>query len=195
MSVKNRRANNKIFITNMFKNLNKIDKIKEKFGYSNDLAIPRLEKIVVNAGIGRLSQQANFEEKILPEIMKEMSLITGQKPQITTAKKSIAGFKIRQGQIIGLKTTLRRQRMYDFLERLINIALPRLRDFKGIPLKNIDDKGNLSIGFKEQMIFPEINPETSKFDFGLEVTIVSNAKTKEEAIKLYRLLGIPLKKS
>ncbi len=171
-----------------------IPKMKGLFGYANDLAVPKLEKIVVNAGIGRLSQQANFEEKILPELIKELSLITGQKPQITAAKKSIAGFKVRQGQIMGMKTTLRRQRMYQFLERLINVALPRLRDFRGISLKNIDNNGNLSIGFKEQMIFPEINPETSKFDFGLEITIVSNAKKKDEAIELYRLLGMPLKK-
>lgn len=171
-----------------------IPKMKGLFGYANDLAVPKLEKIVVNAGIGRLSQQANFEEKILPELIKELSLITGQKPQITAAKKSIAGFKVRQGQIMGMKTTLRRQRMYQFLERLINVALPRLRDFRGIPLKNIDNNGNISIGFKEQMIFPEINPETSKFDFGFEITIVSNAKKKDEAIELYRLLGMPLKK-
>lgn len=169
--------------------------MRELFGYANNLAVPKLKKIVVNVGVGRLSQQAHFEEKILPEIMKELSLITGQKPQITAAKKSIAGFKVRQGQIMGMKTTLRRQRMYHFLERLIDIALPRLRDFRGISLKNIDNNGNFSIGFKEQMIFPEINPETSKFDFGLEITIVSNAKKKEEAIELYRQLGLPLKKS
>lgn len=171
-----------------------IPKMLEVFGYKNNLAAPKIEKVVLNAGLGRLSQQGHFEEKILPEAMKEMSLITGQKPRITAAKKSIAGFKVRQGQIIGLKTTLRRQRMYDFLERLINVALPRLRDFRGIPLKNIDNNGNLSIGFKEQMIFPEINPETSKFDFGFEITIVSNAKKKEEAVELYRQLGLPLKK-
>lgn len=172
-----------------------IKKLKEKFGYKNDLALPKLKKIVINAGIGRLSQQPNFDEKILPGIMKELAMITGQKPSIVTAKKSIAGFKIRQGQNVGLKVTLRRRKMHDFLERLIRITFPRLRDFKGIDLKNIDANGNLNIGFKEQAVFPEINPETSKIDFGLETTIVSSAKNKEEAIELYRQLGIPLKKS
>ena len=171
-----------------------IPKMKEKFSYKNNLAVPKLEKIIVNAGVGRLSQQQNFEEKILPELMKELALITGQKPKTTAAKKSISGFKIRQGQIVGLKTTLRRKRMYDFLERLIYIYLPRVRDFKGIDIKNIDAKGNLTIGIKEQTIMPEINPETSKVDFGLEVTIVSNAGKREEVIELYRQLGIPLKK-
>lgn len=172
-----------------------IEKMKKKFGYKNDLATPKLEKIVINSGIGRLSQQSNFEEKILPEIIKEMSLITAQKPATTTAKQSIAGFKTRAGQIVGLKATLRRKKMYDFLERLIKITFPRVRDFRGIDLKNIDNKGNLTIGLKEQMVFPEINPETSKIDFGLEITIVSNVKKREEAIELYRQLGLPLKKS
>jgi large subunit ribosomal protein L5 len=163
----------------MNKNLNKSDKI---------------EKIVVNVGIGRLSQQPNFEEKSLPELIKELSLITGQKPAIAKAKKSIAGFKIREGQTVGLKVTLRRQRMFDFLEKLNKIVLPRLRDFRGINLKSIDAKGNLSIGLREQMVFPEINPESSKIDFGMEITIVGNAKDKKEAIEFYRSLGLPLKK-
>jgi large subunit ribosomal protein L5 len=162
----------------MFKKFNKIGK---------------LEKIVVNVGIGRLSQQSNFEDKILPEVIKELSLITGQKPFICKAKKSIAGFKVRAGQIVGLKVTLRRQKMKDFLSRLVNIALPRVRDFKGINLKSIDDKGNLTIGIKEHTVFPEINPEASRVDFGLEISIVSNATNREEAIEFYRELGIPLK--
>jgi large subunit ribosomal protein L5 len=153
-----------------------------------------IKKIVVNVGIGRLSQQANFEEKILPELAKEMALITGQKPAVTEAKKSISGFKVRQGQIVGLKVTLRRRRMNDFLERLIKIVLPRLRDFRGIDLKNIDSQGNLTIGLREQTVFPEINPEISKVDFGLEISIVSNARDREEAIEFYRQLGLPLKK-
>jgi len=113
-----------------------VKKIKEELGYQNDLDIPKLEKIVVNVGIGKLSQQPNFEDKILPEVIKEVSLITGQKPFICKAKKSIAGFKVRAGQIVGLKVTLRRQKMKDFLSRLVNIALPRVRDFKGINLKS-----------------------------------------------------------
>jgi large subunit ribosomal protein L5 len=152
-----------------------------------------IEKIIINAGIGRLSQQPNFEEKILPELIRDISLITGQKPMICRAKKSIAGFKMRAGQIVGLKTTLRRKKMADFLVKLIKITFPRIRDFQGIDLKNIDSNGNLSIGFKEQTVFPEINPEAVKFDFGLEISIVSKAKNREEAITLYRLLGMPLK--
>ncbi|PIV31958.1 50S ribosomal protein L5 [Candidatus Wolfebacteria bacterium CG02_land_8_20_14_3_00_37_12] len=167
---------------------------KTKIKSKNDLAVPRLEKIVINVGVGRMSQQSNFTEKILPEIIKDFATITGQKPALTSAKKSIAGFKTREGQVVGMKATLRRQRMKDFLERLVKITLPRVKDFKGIELKNIDSNGNLTIGMKENVVFPEINPEFLKFDFGLEISIVSNAKTKEEAIKLYRLLGIPLKK-
>jgi len=169
--------------------------IKKEFGYKNDLEVPRIEKIVINTGIGRISQQANFEDKILPELIKEFSLITGQKPALQKAKKSIAGFKIRSGQIVGLKVTLRRKRMNDFLDRLVKTVFPRVRDFRGINLKSIDAKGNLSIGLKDHMVFPEINQETSKIDFGLEISIVSNAKNREEAIRLYRLIGIPLKKS
>lgn len=160
---------------------------------SNKLKRLKLEKIVVNVGIGKLSQQPNFEDKILPEVIKELSLITGQKPFICRAKKSIAGFKVRAGQIVGLKVTLRRHRMEDFLSKLINIVLPRVRDFRGINLKSIDSKGNLTIGIKEHTVFPEINPETSKVDFGLEISIVSNAKNREEAIELFRRIGIPLK--
>lgn len=167
---------------------------KTKIKSENDLAVPRLQKIVINVGIGRMSQQSNFTEKMLPEIIKDFATITGQKPALTSAKKSIAGFKTREGQVVGMKATLRRRRMKDFLERLVKITLPRVKDFKGIELKNIDSNGNLTIGLKENVVFPEINPELLKFDFGLEISIVSNAKTKEEAIKLYRKLGIPLKK-
>jgi large subunit ribosomal protein L5 len=167
---------------------------KTKIKSENDLAVPRLEKIVINVGVGRMSQQSNFTEKMLPEIIKDFATITGQKPALTSAKKSIAGFKTREGQVVGMKATLRRQRMKDFLERLVKITLPRVKDFKGIELKNIDSNGNLTIGMKENVVFPEINPELLKFDFGLEISIVSNAKTKEEATELYRKLGIPLKK-
>lgn len=161
----------------------------------NKLLLSKIEKIAVNSGIGRLSQQPNFEEKILPELMKNISLITGQKPMICKAKKSIAGFKIRKGQIVGLKSVLRRKRMADFLEKLTKVTFPRIRDFHGINLKNIDSCGNLSIGLKDQMIFPEINPENSKIDFGMEISIVSKVKNKEEAIELYKLLGMPLNKN
>jgi large subunit ribosomal protein L5 len=169
-------------------------KNKEVFGCENEMEVPRIEKVVVNVGVGRLSQQPNFEEKILPEVIKELSAITGQKPAIAKATKSIAGFKVREGQIVGLKVTLRRRRMTDFLERLINIVLPRLRDFRGLNPKSVDSRGNFTVGLKEQAVFPEINAEISKVDFGLEISIVSNAKNKEEAVKLYRHIGLPLKK-
>src|SRR3989344_3114527 len=165
-----------------------IPKMKEKFGYANNMAVPKLEKIVVNVGVGRLAQQANFD-KILPEVMNDLSSITGQKPATSGAKKSIAGFKIRIGQVVGVKATLRGRRMYDFLDKLINIVFPRVRDFHGVDLKNVDKKGNLTVGFKEHVVFPEILSELLKVDFGLEISIVSNAKTKEESIELYKLLG------
>ncbi|BCX16144.1 MAG: 50S ribosomal protein L5 [Candidatus Parcubacteria bacterium] len=168
--------------------------LKDELGLKNIHLVPRLEKVVVNTGIGRLSQNPNFTDKILPEVMKEISLICGQKPAICKAKKSIAGFKLREGQIVGLKVTLRGKRMYDFVERLIKIALPRVRDFKGINLKNVDSKGNLNLGFKEQVVFPEIDQDTSWVDFGLQVTITVNARKREEAIELYKKLGFVFKK-
>jgi len=123
-----------------------------------------------------------------------MALITGQKPSRTIARKSIAGFKLREGQIVGLKVTLRHARMHDFLNRLIGIVLPRVRDFGGIDPKNIDANGNLSLGLRDVSVFPEVNPETSKVDFGLEVSIVSTTKNRNDAIEFYRSLGIPFKK-
>jgi large subunit ribosomal protein L5 len=154
----------------------------------------QIEKIVVNAGIGRLSQQANFDDKILPEVQKEFSAITGQKPSVRAAKKSIAGFKIRENQVVGLKVTLRQKRMEDFFERLVGLALPRVKDFRGLDLSNVDENGNLNVGFKEQNVFPEIDVEKSKTNFGLQVTIVPRKKNRDSAIDLYRRLGLPLKK-
>jgi len=171
-----------------------IPQMRKIFSYRNNLMVPRLEKVIINAGVGRLSQQVSFHDKILPEIISAISIMTGQKPQITRAKKSIASFKIRAGQTVGLKVTLRGARMYDFLDRLVKIVLPRVRDFRGINLKNIDQSGNLSIGLKEHLVFPEISSETSRVDFGLQIVIVSNAKKREEAVELYKLIGIPFKK-
>lgn len=156
--------------------------------------INRINKIVVNIGVGRLSQQPNFEDKLLPGIMKEAALITGQKPTACKARKSIAGFKIRTGQVVGLKVTIRGKRINDFLEKLVKIVLPRLRDFRGIDLKNIDANGNLTIGLKDHTVFPETDVETSKIDFGLEISIVSDVKNREGAMEFYRQLGLPLKK-
>lgn len=173
-----------------------IPKMKEKFGYKNELAVPKIEKVVVNTGIGKIlnNTDPSQREKVVQEIASDLAQITGQKPIVTKSKKSISAFKIRQGSIVGLKVTLRRQRMYDFLERLINIVIPRMRDFQGIPLKSIDKNGNLTIGIKEHIIFPEIQPEKTKRIFGLEITIVTNAKNKEEAIELFSLLNFPLAK-
>ena len=153
-----------------------------------------LEKLVVNSGLGRLSSQPNFEDKMLPELVKEFSVIVGQKPAFRSAKKSIAGFKLRAGTVVGLKATLRKKRMEQFFKKLINVVLPRVRDFRGIKNSSIDQNGNLSIGLKEQLVFPEVSPETSKVNFGLEVTIVPKSKNKEKAVALYKELGIPFSK-
>ena len=153
----------------------------------------RLEKIVVSVGVGRMRQNAQFEDKILPSIVEELALITGQKAATRAAKKSIAGFKSREGDVIGLTTTLRGKRMQDFLNRLVNIAFPRVRDFRGVDLEHFDGRGNLTIGFREHTVFPEINSETSRTNFGLQVTLVTDVKNKEDGIVFLRELGIPLK--
>ncbi len=153
-----------------------------------------LEKVVINAGVGRLSNQPNFEEKILPGILNDLATLTGQKAKICRAKKSIAGFKIRQNQIVGLSITLRRKKMVDFFERLINIVLPRVRDFVGIDLKSIDKNGILNIGLKEQFVFPEIDTDKSTLTFSLGINIVPKLKTRKMAEETYRELGVPLKK-
>jgi large subunit ribosomal protein L5 len=155
----------------------------------------KLEKIVINVGIGRFCQQPNFEDKIIPAIKNELSLITGQAPAYRVAKKSVAGFKIKAGDIVGLQVTLRGRKMNDFLTRLINIALPRVKDFKGLNLKNIDQNGNLNIGLREQYVFPEIKAEESKFSFGLQITLVPNFRDREKAVVFYRSLGVPLKEN
>jgi len=152
-----------------------------------------LEKIVVNVGVGRLRQQGQFEEKILPEITGEMSLITGQKPIVRPAKKAIAGFKTRLGDTVGLKVTLRGRRMLDFFTRFVNVVLPRVKDFRGLNLKSVDSSGNLSVGIEDQLVFPEIDADKTRTDFGLEVTIVPKIKNREKAMKLYKELGVPLK--
>lgn len=153
-----------------------------------------LEKIVINAGVGRLSQQPNFEQKILPQILGDISAIVGQKPELRKAKKSIAGFKVREGQVIGIKVTLRRRKMVDFFERMITIVLPRLRDFRGLDPAFIDDVGTFNVGFTEQMVFPEINPEESPVTFSLGVNIVPRKRDRKAAVEEYTKLGIPFKK-
>lgn len=152
-----------------------------------------LKKIIVSTSVGRLSQRPGFKDKVLPAIMDDLATITGQKPAPRAARKSIAGFKIRAGDIVGVKVTLRGKRMKDFLKRLVETALPRVRDFRGIDPKQIDSQGNLTIGIREHIVFPEVNPDEVKTDFGLEVTLVSDTKNKEESFRLFKSLGVPLK--
>jgi large subunit ribosomal protein L5 len=172
-----------------------IPKMMERFGYKNRMAVPRIEKVILNTGFGRLMAGKTSEEqkKIQDAILNDLALISGQRPILTRAKKSISGFKIRKGLPIGAKVTLRKKMMYDFLERLIHIALPRSRDFQGIDPKSFDQNGNLNIGIKEQIAFPEVPPEKTKILFGLEITIATNAKSREEGIELLKLLGFPIK--
>ncbi len=155
-----------------------------------------LEKIVVNSGVGKFREKSSFENKILPEISKQMAAITGQKPSFKKAKKSISSFKIREGDIIGLTVTLRGRLMNDFLKRLVNITLPRKKDFKGIDKKSVDSSGNLTIGFKDQYAFPEVEMDKSEVNFGLEVTLVpkdEKNKNREKTIEIFKKLGIPFR--
>ena len=172
-----------------------VPKMMKKFGYKNTMAVPKIEKVVVNFGIGKILESIDpAKRKSMTEgLLSDFSLICGQKPVLTKAKQSIAGFKTRKGSIIGIKVSLRKNRMYDFLERLINLSLPRLRDFQGISQKAIDKGNNLTIGVKEHIVFPEIQPEKVKMIFGLEATVVSNAKKREEAVELFKYTGFPMK--
>lgn len=172
-----------------------IPAMMEKFGCKNKMAVPKIEKVVINTGFGRLiaGKTSDEQKKIEETILEDLSLISGQRPILTKAKKSIAGFKIRQGMLIGAMNTLRGAKMYDFLERIIHIAFPRSRDFRGIDLKSFDGKGNLTIAVKEHIVFPEVLPEKTRIIFGFEITIVTTAKTQEEGIELLRLMGFPIK--
>ena len=161
--------------------------LKEKFGYKNILAIPRIEKVVVNIGTGRGLQDAKFNEVAESTLQR----ITGQRPVKTIAKKSISNFKIREGLVVGMMTTLRGPRMYDFLDKLVNITLPRIRDFRGISEKSVDPQGNLTIGFREHIAFPEIKSDEVEKIHGLQVTIVTSAKSRAEGLELFKLLGFP----
>lgn len=164
--------------------------MKEKFGYKSNLAAPEIEKVVINVGVGSVLR----DEQTQKAVAGDLALITGQKAVPTLAKKAISAFKTREGMVVGYKVTLRGKRMYDFLERLVNVVIPRTRDFRGLEQKSIDKSGNLSIGIREHIIFPEISPEEVKRIFGLEITVVTNAKSREEALELFKLLGFPIKK-
>jgi len=159
----------------------------EKFGYSNPFEVPKLEKIVINMGVGEATQ----DKKKVETAAAEMALIAGQKPVITRAKKSIASFKLREGMPIGCKVTLRRERMYEFLDRLVTIAMPRIRDFRGVNPKAFDGRGNYALGLKEQIIFPEINYDRIEKIRGMDIIVTTTANTDEEARHLLRLFGFP----
>jgi large subunit ribosomal protein L5 len=159
----------------------------EKFGYKNRMEVPRLDKIVINMGVGEATQ----DKKKVETAAAEMQAISGQKPVITKAKKSIAQFKLREGMPIGCKVTLRRERMYEFLDRLVTVALPRVRDFRGLSDKSFDGRGNYAMGLKEQIIFPEINYDQIDKVRGMDVIVTTTAKTDEEARELLRLFNFP----
>ncbi|MEK7703306.1 MAG: 50S ribosomal protein L5 [Nitrospirota bacterium] len=167
-----------------------VPELKKTFQYANVMQVPKLEKVVVNMGMGK----ATINAKIMEAAVTEMTSITGQKPIVTRAKKSIAGFKLREGVAIGCKVTLRRSRMYEFLERLLHAALPRIRDFRGISSTAFDGKGNYTLGLKEQLIFPEIHYEGVTAIHGMDITVVTTAQNDVEGRALLKYLGFPFKK-
>jgi large subunit ribosomal protein L5 len=166
-----------------------IPKLKDAFGYTNIMEVPQLKKIVINMGLGEAIQNI----KILDSAAEELKMIAGQKPVVTRAKKSIAAFKLRAGMPIGVMVTLRRDRMYDFFQKLVNVALPRVRDFRGISGKAMDGLGNYSLGIKEHIIFPEIDYDKIDKIKGLNITIVTSAKTDPEGKELLKLMGMPFR--
>lgn len=167
-----------------------IPKLKEQFNYKSIMQVPKIEKIVINMGVG----QAVQDPKILDEAVKDLETITGQKVSVRIAKKAISNFKLREGMKIGAKVTLRSERMYEFLDRLISIALPRVRDFRGVSDKSFDGRGNYTIGIKEQIIFPEINVDKVTKVLGMDVTFVTTAKSDKEAYELLSAFGMPFRK-
>ena len=167
-----------------------VPKLMDKFSYKNIMEVPKVYKIVVNMGIGGAVQ----DSKLLDEAARELETITGQKPSVRSAKKSVSNFKLREGMKIGVKVTLRQARMYEFLDRLISIALPRVRDFRGISDKSFDGRGNYTLGIKEQIIFPEIDVDKVSRILGMDVTFVTTAKSDNEAFELLNSFGVPFRK-
>ena len=167
-----------------------VPEMKKTFSYKNDLQVPRLKKIVINVGLGEATQDI----KMLEAAQNELAAITGQKPVTTRAKKAIANFKIRKGSAIGCKVTLRRIMMYEFLDRLISVAIPRIRDFRGLPANSFDEHGNYSFGLNEQVIVPEVDMDKIMKAHGMDITIVTNTDKKEEAFGLLKFFGMPFKK-
>lgn len=183
---------------NLMEKYNKevIKKMMDKFGYKNPMAVPKIEKVVINTGFGKMisGKTSDEQKKTINEILNDLSLLCGQRPVITKAKKSIASFKTRQGMPLGAMATLRGRKMYDFLERLIDISLPRSRDFKGLDPKSFDKTGNFTMAIKEDIVFPEISPENAKIIFSFEIIIATTSRKKEEGIELLKLMGFPFKK-
>ena len=167
-----------------------VDAMIKKFGYKNIMEVPKLDKIVINMGVGEAKENA----KVLDSAVKDLETITGQKVVLTRAKNSVANFKIREGMPIGCKTTLRGEKMYDFMDRLVNLALPRVRDFRGVSADSFDGRGNYALGVKEQLIVPEIEYDKVEKVRGMDVIVVTTAKTDEEARELLRLFGMPFAK-
>jgi len=168
-----------------------VPNLKQKFGRDNDLSLPRLHKIVVNMGVGKALQDKNR----LEQAAEQLSQITGQKAQITLAKKAVSGFRLRENNAIGCRVTLRGLRMYEFLDRLISIALPRIRDFRGVNPKSFDGHGNYSLGLSEQQVFPEIDPDKINFSQGMDVTFVINNSSDDESRELLRGFGMPFREA
>jgi large subunit ribosomal protein L5 len=166
-----------------------VKQMTEEFGYSNPMAVPRLEKIVVSMGVGKATQ----DKKILELAKQDLMMITGQMPSVCKAKKSVSNFKVRQGVETGLKVTLRSVRMYEFMDRLINLAIPRVRDFRGLEPSSFDGRGNYTMGLAEQSVFPEINPSKIEFQQGMNITFVTTAKSNDEARQLMSFFGMPFK--
>ena len=166
-----------------------VPQLTKKFNYKNKLSLPKLQKIVVNMGVGR----AVDNKKLIEEATKHLTIITGQKPLVTVAKKAISGFKLRKGQAIGCKVTLRGKRMFEFLDRLISIVLPRIRDFRGISQKAFDGRGNYTLGLTEQIVFPEISIDSVEFVQGMDITMVISGNSNEQSCELLKLLGMPFR--
>ena len=186
---KRRDYNNKIMTKVKEKQNKTFESLSKKFGYVNKMQAPKVEKVVVSIGIGSLK-----DKKKIDLISDRLQKITGQKPAIRESKKSIAAFRVREGDPVGFQVTLRGKRMFDFLDKLFNVALPRARDFRGLSRKSVDDMGNYSIGLKEHVIFPETSDEDIKDVFGMAITIVTTARNKDEATAFLEYIGLPLKK-
>jgi large subunit ribosomal protein L5 len=165
------------------------DRLQEQFGFKSVMQVPQLEKIVLNVGIG----EATKNPKLLDSVVAELALITGQKPVVRRAKKAISNFSLRQGMPVGVSVTLRRERMWEFLDRFVNVAVPRVRDFRGLPTRSFDGRGNYTVGVKEQLIFPEINYDRVEMVHGMDITFVTSTDRDDEAIALLRELGMPFR--